>query len=59
MGTGMILLVLIVVGAFCLSLIGCFLMTSHSERQQREDKETRRLMQQPWDAQGSHGRGNR
>ena len=59
MSTGMILMVLIGVGAFCLSLIGCFLIASHSDKQQRDDQETRRLMQQPWDAQGSHGRGNR
>lgn len=59
MGTGMIMLVLIGVGAFWLGLIGCFLMSSDSEKRQREDQEARRVMRQPWDAQGSHGRGNR
>jgi len=57
MSTGLILLVLIGVGAFCLGIVGCYLMSSHSEKQRRDDLETRRLLQQPWDAQGS--RGNR
>ena len=57
MSTGLILLVLIGVGAFSFGIIGCYLMSSHSEKREREDRETRRLMQQPWDVQGS--RGNR
>jgi len=58
MSTGLILLVLVGVGAFCLGIVGCYLMYSHSEQQRRDDLETRRLMRQPWDAHGSHGRGN-
>jgi len=51
MSTGLILMVLVGLGAFCLGVVGCFLI-SQSEQQRRSDVEARRLMQQPWDAQG-------
>ena len=43
-------------------VIGCviwFMSAARTGEKQREERKTRRIAQQPWDAQSADGRGNR
>ena len=59
MSTGMLLIIVIGSAALFLGLVGCFLMKSDEGRKRRDDLETRRILNQPWDARSSCGRDNR
>ena len=53
------LLGLAIVIALVIGIVFWFLAASRTGGTRREERHTRRIAQQPWDAQSADGRGNR